>query len=107
MRFVMLVPKSLDPVARGRKMPLPDPRPSARIAKLFPQTEPAKESINSRGAKSVDASAMGAGTAPVAPTASPGSRPHIETNVETSKTSLKTRRQDVDRQPYDRRYRRQ
>src|SRR3569832_2874681 len=28
MRFVMLVPRSLDPAARGRKMPLPDPRPT-------------------------------------------------------------------------------
>jgi membrane-bound lytic murein transglycosylase A len=37
MRFVILVPKSLDPSARGRKMPLPDARPSAKIAKLFPQ----------------------------------------------------------------------
>jgi peptidoglycan lytic transglycosylase A len=37
MRFVILVPKSLDPVARGRKFPLPDPRPSEKIAKLFPQ----------------------------------------------------------------------
>ena len=36
----MLVPKSLDPVARGRKMPLPDPRPSEKIAKLFPQADP-------------------------------------------------------------------
>jgi membrane-bound lytic murein transglycosylase A len=43
MRFVMLVPKSLDPAARGRKMPLPDPRPSEKIAKLFPQTDPLKE----------------------------------------------------------------
>jgi membrane-bound lytic murein transglycosylase A len=42
MRFVMLVPKSLDPVARGRAMPLPDARPSAKIAKLFPQTDPPK-----------------------------------------------------------------
>jgi len=41
MRFVMLVPRSLDPVARGRKMPVPDPRPSEMIAKLFPQTDPA------------------------------------------------------------------
>jgi membrane-bound lytic murein transglycosylase A len=39
-RFVMLVPKSLDPSARGHHMPLPDARPSERIAKLFPQTEP-------------------------------------------------------------------
>jgi membrane-bound lytic murein transglycosylase A len=36
MHFVMLVPNSLDPVARGRTMPLPQARPSARIAKLFP-----------------------------------------------------------------------
>ena len=41
MRFVMLVPKSLDPSARGRMMPVPDPRPSEKIAKLFPQTAPA------------------------------------------------------------------
>src|SRR5258706_16254158 len=43
MRFVMLVPKSLDPVARGRRMPLPDPRPSETIAKLFPQSDPLKD----------------------------------------------------------------
>jgi membrane-bound lytic murein transglycosylase A len=39
-RFVMLVPKTLDPVERGRKLPVPDERPSAKIAKLFPQTPP-------------------------------------------------------------------
>jgi membrane-bound lytic murein transglycosylase A len=43
MHFVMLVPKSLDPMARGYKLPVPDPRPSERIAKLFPQTDPAKD----------------------------------------------------------------
>ncbi|MGY4317154.1 murein transglycosylase A [Bradyrhizobium sp. JR3.5] len=42
MQFVMLVPKGLDPVARGHKLPIPDERPSARIAKLFPQTDPQK-----------------------------------------------------------------
>jgi peptidoglycan lytic transglycosylase A len=42
MRFVMLVPNSLDPVARGRRMPVPDARPSAKIAKLFPQVEASK-----------------------------------------------------------------
>jgi membrane-bound lytic murein transglycosylase A len=42
-RFVMLVPKSLDPVAAGRRMILPDARPSAKIAKLFP---PAKQAPN-------------------------------------------------------------
>jgi membrane-bound lytic murein transglycosylase A len=40
-RFVMLVPKGLDPVARGKKLPVPDARPSEQIAKLFPQTPPA------------------------------------------------------------------
>jgi membrane-bound lytic murein transglycosylase A len=43
MRFVILVPKSLDPVERGRKMPLPDPRPSEKIAKLFSQVDPLKD----------------------------------------------------------------
>jgi membrane-bound lytic murein transglycosylase A len=45
MRFVMLVPKSLDPVARGHKLPLPDARPSAQIAKLYPQTARAKDQV--------------------------------------------------------------
>jgi membrane-bound lytic murein transglycosylase A len=42
-RFVILVPNSLDPLARGRKMPVPDPRPSEKIAKLFPQVDPLKD----------------------------------------------------------------
>jgi membrane-bound lytic murein transglycosylase A len=37
------VPKSLDPSARGSKMPVPDPRPSEKIAKLFPQVDPLKD----------------------------------------------------------------
>jgi membrane-bound lytic murein transglycosylase A len=37
------VPKSLDPVARGRQLPVPDDRPSEKIAKLFPQTAPLKD----------------------------------------------------------------
>ncbi len=41
--FIMLVPKSLDPVALGRRMPLPDPRPSARIARLYPQVDSPKD----------------------------------------------------------------
>jgi len=55
MRFVILVPKSLDPAGRGRKMPLPDARPSAKIAKLFPQVDPSKGRNN--GAKPADAAA--------------------------------------------------
>jgi membrane-bound lytic murein transglycosylase A len=58
MQFVMLVPKGLDPVARGRKLPIPDARPSARIAKLYPQTDPQNDKPL---AKSADA--------PVAPVA--------------------------------------
>ncbi len=46
MRFVILVPKSLDPLALGRKMPMPDARPSEKIAKLFPQTDPLKDPKN-------------------------------------------------------------
>jgi membrane-bound lytic murein transglycosylase A len=42
MRFVILIPNSLDPVARGRAMPLPEVRPAEKIAKLFPQTDPLK-----------------------------------------------------------------
>src|ERR1700730_1146590 len=82
MRFVILVPKSLDPAARGRKMPLPDPRPSETIAKLFPQTDPLKEPQNnqSNGAKlpevsaapaPKDAAEAAAPAKPAAPAAAP------------------------------------
>ena len=54
MRFVILIPKSLDPVARGHAMPLPGERPSAKIAKLFPQTDPLKNQQRD-GAKAVEA----------------------------------------------------
>jgi membrane-bound lytic murein transglycosylase A len=58
MRFVILVPKSLDPMARGRKMPVPDPRPSEKIAKLFPQVDPLKD--QKAGAKPAEPGAKGA-----------------------------------------------
>ena len=86
MRFVMLVPKSLDPVARGRKMPVPDARPSATIAKLFPQVDPLKDqpkpadSAKAPGAKdatSAPATVAQATTAPVAPVPLPEARPDI------------------------------
>ena len=59
-RFVILVPKSLDPVARGRKMPLPDARPSEKIAKLFPQVDPLKDQQKDQknGAKLPETSAV-------------------------------------------------
>jgi membrane-bound lytic murein transglycosylase A len=58
MRFVILVPKSLDPVSRGRKMPLPDPRPMEKIARLFPQVDPLKDKPKDQknGAKPSDTS---------------------------------------------------
>ncbi len=60
MRFAILVPRSLDPVARGRKMPLPDARPSEKIAKLFPQVDPLKnqkQKDQTNDAKPTEASA--------------------------------------------------
>jgi membrane-bound lytic murein transglycosylase A len=60
MRFVMLVPKSLDPVAKGRKMPLPDARPSEKIAKLFPQEDPSKDGQKNQNEGANDASTVAA-----------------------------------------------
>jgi membrane-bound lytic murein transglycosylase A len=85
MRFIILVPKSLDPVARGRAMPLPDPRPSNKIAKLFPQTDPLTNSAAvPEPAKSAVAPATPAAAAP-APAAAvataiplPEARPNLE-----------------------------
>jgi membrane-bound lytic murein transglycosylase A len=59
MRFVILVPKSLDPVARGQAMPLPYARPSEKIAKLFPQVDPLKNQQKDQkdGAKAETSSA--------------------------------------------------
>jgi membrane-bound lytic murein transglycosylase A len=50
MHFVMLVPNSLDPVASGKTMPLPDVRPSAKIAKLFPPKTPKPADSNAASA---------------------------------------------------------
>jgi membrane-bound lytic murein transglycosylase A len=58
-RFVMLVPKRLDPQERAHKMPLPDPRPSEKIAKLVPQTLPMKDTWeNEKDTAPVSASAV-------------------------------------------------
>ena len=50
-RFVLLLPNSLDPRKHAHTMPLPEERPSAKIAKLFPPKEPAKERGTRRPAK--------------------------------------------------------
>ncbi|SDO21638.1 membrane-bound lytic murein transglycosylase A [Afipia sp. GAS231] len=67
MRFVILVPKSLDPAARGRLVPVPDARPSQKIAKLFPQTDPLKDPKNA--APAVTPPAAGSTQKPATPTA--------------------------------------
>jgi membrane-bound lytic murein transglycosylase A len=64
MRFVILVPKSLDPMARGRKMPVPDARPSEKIARLFPQVDPLKDQRN--GAKPPETATATSSTASIA-----------------------------------------
>jgi membrane-bound lytic murein transglycosylase A len=79
MRFVMLVPKSLDPSERGRRMPVPDPRPSETIAKLFPQTEPAKVQTGALPSTSTVAQASVTPTAAAIPL--PEARPKIEQPV--------------------------
>jgi membrane-bound lytic murein transglycosylase A len=82
MRFVILVPKSLDPVARGRKMPLPDARPSEKIAKLFPQVDPLKDQKNAEPASAQPpaavAQASATQTAAVKPVPLPEARPSIK-----------------------------
>ena len=75
-RFVMLVPKSLDPVARGRKLPVPDARPSEKIAKLFPQVDPSKAKEPAKSA--APAAQATTALAPVAkPVPLPEARPKI------------------------------
>jgi membrane-bound lytic murein transglycosylase A len=79
MRFVMLVPKSLDPIARGRKMPVPDPRPSARIARLFPQTDPLKDTKSVPAATTPSAAPQANATSAVPlPAARPAIKPEHE-----------------------------
>lgn len=50
-RFVMLLPNSLDPMARARTMPLPEARPSKKIAKLFPQLQQPKSTGDQKPAE--------------------------------------------------------
>jgi membrane-bound lytic murein transglycosylase A len=74
-RFVMLIPKSLDPVARGRTVPLPEDRPSAKIAKLFPQKEPPKDAAKPEAIKPGDASAAKEAALPAVAPLLPEARP--------------------------------
>jgi membrane-bound lytic murein transglycosylase A len=94
MRFVVLVPKSLDPSLRARTMPVPDARPSEKIAKLFPQVDPLKEQAkDSKGvadpAKSAAPAVSGAAqtstaqAAVVKPVPLPAARPNVKPAAET------------------------
>src|SRR5262249_6777736 len=67
MRFVMLVPKSLDPGERARKLPLPDPRPSERIARLFPQGALSKDQSRVQKPAVTSSSTVAQASAPIAP----------------------------------------
>jgi len=82
MHFVMLVPKGLDPAVRAAKLPVPDPRPSEKIARLFPQTDPAKDSPKDQTKPAAPAAAVAQGkgeTVAVAnPVPLPVPRPVIE-----------------------------
>jgi membrane-bound lytic murein transglycosylase A len=83
-RFAILVPKSLDPVARGRKMPVPDARPSEQIAKLFPQTAPLKDQKNATPPPEVTAATTARPAAPAAapsPAAVPSQAPAVQAAV--------------------------
>jgi membrane-bound lytic murein transglycosylase A len=80
MRFVMLLPKSLDPSALGRKLPVPDERPSEKIAKLFPQVDPLKDPKNATPAATPGATAptSAAQAAVVKPVPLPAARPGVK-----------------------------
>ena len=78
-RFVMLVPKGLDPMARGRKLPVPDERPSAKIAKLFPQVEPAKPAKDAAPASTAAIAATSAQASIPLPAARPKEAPVRDT----------------------------
>ena len=99
-RFVMLVPKSLDPAARGRKMPLPDARPSEKIAKLFPQVDPLKDQQKAPKEGAKDAAATV--TQPLAATA----QPSPSQTVATKPVPLPEARPTVQPSREARRYRR-
>jgi membrane-bound lytic murein transglycosylase A len=83
MRFVILVPKSLDPSVRASKMPVPDPRPSEKIAKLFPQVDPLKDQPKDSKTATPAASGPAANSTAQAAVPLPAARPGIKPLSET------------------------
>jgi membrane-bound lytic murein transglycosylase A len=89
MRFVMLLPKSLDPSARAHRMPIPDARPSEKIAKLFPQVDPLKDAPKDQKGAAPAATQPGAAptsaaqAALVKPVPLPAARPNLKPVSET------------------------
>ncbi len=90
MRFVMLVPKSLDPSARGRLVPVPDARPSEKIAKLFPQTDPLKDAKPAVVAPAVTPPAAGSTQKPAVPIAQDTSTPKGASTTKAASTAQAT-----------------
>jgi membrane-bound lytic murein transglycosylase A len=86
-QFVMLVPRSLDPVERGRKMPLPDARPSEQIAKLFPQELP-KEAAKDQPKDQLKDQKPAAAVSPAAPAASTTAMPPAATAAVAQNTPV-------------------
>jgi membrane-bound lytic murein transglycosylase A len=93
MHFVMLVPKSLDPVERGRRMPVPDPRPSEKIAKLFPQIDPAlaQSKVQNDSAKPFPASSESKPIATAADASKNGPTAPPSTVMQASPTATDTK----------------
>jgi membrane-bound lytic murein transglycosylase A len=117
MRFVMLVPKSLDPLARGRRMPLPDPRPADEIAKLAPPVDPLKDQPKEQnsGSKPSEPPPVAAveGAKPAVPAQSPAAGPQMSASQAAASNAVPlpqarpdiAPRREAHRQHYHRRYR--
>jgi len=76
-RFVILVPKSLDPPARAHAMPIPIERPSRKIARLFPQTA-ASNNQPMDGKDGMPAATVAPAAVAQAPVPLPEARPDIK-----------------------------
>jgi membrane-bound lytic murein transglycosylase A len=72
-RFVILVPKSLDPPARAHAMPIPIERPARKIARLFPPTAASKDAKDGMPAATVAPAATVQAPVPL-----PEARPEIK-----------------------------